>query len=84
MFVVDVPISPATSASRPEKTILHSPKPGSEGLHSRTTSSRTAFGMGEVCFHVTALEYDFPAERGDAPKAWILNHGWVERRTMNR
>ncbi len=29
-----VPMSPATLASRPEKTILHSAKPGAVGVHS--------------------------------------------------
>lgn len=47
------PMSPATSASRPEKTTRQSWKWC--GLQSWTIMSRTAAGMGADCFHCTAL-----------------------------
>lgn len=77
-----VPMSPATSASRPEKIILQSTK--FSGLHSCTTSSLTTPGIGVDCFQVTAREYGFPADLDEAPSTWILNHGWAASRTMNR
>lgn len=80
----NVPISPATSASRPEKMIVHSRKWGSVGSHGWTMSSRTELGIGVVCFHEAALWYGLPADLDDAPRAWILNHGWEERRVMKR
>ena len=65
------PISPATSESNPEKMIAHSLK--YSGLHSCTRSSFTICGIGVVCFQLTALGYSLPADRGDAPRTWIVN-----------
>ena len=76
------PISPATSASSPEKTIAQSLK--CSGWHSCTIVSRTMEGIRLVCFQLTALGYAFPADRGDAPRAWMVNHGWFARRVMKR
>lgn len=64
-----VPISPAASASRPEKTSLQSAK--FSALHSCTVSSFTALGIGVDCFQVTARTYGFPADLDEAPSAWI-------------
>lgn len=75
------PISPATSASNPEKTIAHSLK--YSALHSCTTSSFTFCGIGATCFQFTAFGYGLPADRGDAPRAWITNHGWADNKVMN-
>lgn len=66
----NVPISPATSLSSPEKTI--SQPSNSLATHSRTTTSATDLGIGDVCFHRTAFLYACPAEREEAPRAWIL------------
>lgn len=76
------PISPATSESNPENTTEHSEK--CSGVHSNTTISLARDGIGVVCFHCTACAYFFPADRCDAPSAWILNHGCWERRATNR
>lgn len=77
----DSPISPATSLSSPEKTI--SQPSNSLAMQFLTTTSSTSLGIGVVCFHLTAFLYAWPAEREDAPRAWILKKGWAERRTMN-
>lgn len=68
-----VPISPATSESRPEKTTSQSWN--SPALHSRTIMSAVSLLMGEACFHRTASLYFLPAEREDAPTAWSLSVG---------
>jgi hypothetical protein len=62
-----LPISPATSASRPLKTMSQSAN--SLALHWRTTSFATRSSMGVVCFQRTASSYGLPAERDDAPRA---------------
>jgi hypothetical protein len=77
-----IPISPATSASRPEKTTAHSLKcSGSQGF---TSMSRTPEGIGVVCFQFVARWYAFPADRADAPRACTTKYGWVSRRAMKR
>ena len=68
----NIPISPATSESRPLKTTSQSPN--SEALHSRTTMSPMA-PMGAACFHRTASRYFLPAERDEAPIAWRVREG---------
>jgi len=45
------------------------------GSHVRTTISSTASGTSSANFQFTALGYDFPADRGLAPKAWITKYG---------
>lgn len=74
-------MSPAASASSPEKTMAQSAK--CSGLHSCTTIERTAEGIGVDCFQFTAFWYCFPADLGDAPRAWITNQGWFDKRVMN-
>jgi len=69
-----IPIGPATSASRPEKTTSHSAK-GPVGSHVRTMIACTASGISSANFQFTALEYNFPADRGLAPKAWMIKYG---------
>jgi hypothetical protein len=69
-----VPIGPATSASRPEKTTSHSAK-GPVGSHTRTMILCTASGISSASFQLTALGYSFPAERGLAPNAWMVKQG---------
>lgn len=80
----DSPISPATSWSSPEKTTPQSAKPPTSGLHSNTFICLTSSGIGVESFHFVTLAYSCPAERDDAPKAWILKYGCVERSWMNR
>lgn len=75
-------MSPATSASRPEKTISQSLN--SSGLHSFTIISRAFKGSDEVCFHLTASLYFLPAERLDAPIATRSKFGCIERSWINR
>ena len=33
---------------------------------------------------MTAAAYGFPADLGDAPRAWMRNQGWAARRVMKR
>ena len=77
-----IPISPATSASRPEKTTVQSVK--CSGAHGLTSMSRTAGGIGVVCFQFAARAYVLPAERADAPRACTAKYGWLSRRAMKR
>ena len=70
----DIPISPATSASRPEKTTSHSVN-GPVGSHVLTLILLTLSGISSASFQLTASEYAFPAERGLAPNAWIVKKG---------
>lgn len=73
-------MSPATSWSRPEKTTPQSLK--LSDLHSWTTIFLTSSGMGDASFHLVTLAYCWPAERDEAPSAWILKYGCVERSSM--
>lgn len=77
-----VPMSPATSASNPEKMMAQSAK--YSGKQSLTTIFLTIAGIGVVCFQLTALGYSLFADREDAPKAWIINHGCAARRVIKR
>ena len=76
------PISPATSASNPENTILH--PSNSFGLHSTTTTSLTTPGIGVACFQFAASLYLLPALLGDAPRALITNHGCAANNVTKR
>lgn len=73
IFGADIPTSPATSLSRPEKT--RSQSLNSSGLHVLTTSSPSSFDMGNACFHLTASLYFLPADRSEAPTACSVKWG---------
>ena len=64
-------ISPATSASSPEKARRTS----RSGRHDTTSMSRAHAGIGRSRNQRTASAYGFPTERGDAARAATRNHG---------
>lgn len=80
--IYNLPISPATSASKPLKIMSH--PVNSADLHSLTTSLPISGRIGVACFQFTASRYCLPAERGDAPSACSSKYGWVASKRMNR
>ena len=76
-----LPISPATSLSRPEKIMSQSVK--LSALHGRTVSAPSSRDIGIDCFHFVASLYFSPAERSDAPMAHSLKCGCLSRSKAN-
>jgi len=52
------------------------------GTHSCTIMLRTFSGMRDASFHLVTEAYSLPAERDEAPSAWISKYGWVARSSM--
>lgn len=77
----NLPTSPATLLSRPEKIISQPSK--AAGLHSWTGRFPSFSDKGTLCFHRTASLYSIPADLEDAPRACNFNWGWPARRMRN-